>query len=169
MKQPIPGVAPHELGEVTVMTVWPSVAAYPPGRWLGQLFAIRAGWYIFTLGNLFALMSIPVALVLFFWRLAPFVGARYRLTNRRIVVERGLRPNKVERYVDLDRFDSIDVVVQPGQAWYDAGDLVFHLGNVETFRLAGVSRPQSFRHTCLKSRMAHVGVAKARQRQTAQA
>ena len=28
MKQAIAGVAPPELGEVTIMTVWPSMAAY---------------------------------------------------------------------------------------------------------------------------------------------
>ena len=50
----------------------------------------------------------------------------------------------------------------PGQAWYHAGDLVFKLGNVETFRLEGVSRPAAFRETCLKSHLAHSTVKAAR-------
>src|SRR4029453_19634632 len=89
--QPIAGVVPPELKETTVMAVWPAVARYSLGRTLGTLFAIT--WpdiYIFRLGNLIALASIPVALVLFFMRVAPFIGIRYRLTNRRIIVERGL-------------------------------------------------------------------------------
>jgi len=133
--QPIAGVVPAEVREVTVMTVWPSVAKYGLGRALGSLFAIR--WpdvYIFRLGNLIALLSIPIALVLFFMRIAPGIGTRYRLTNRRIIVERGLTSQE-DKAVDLDRFDRIEIDVLPGQAWYYAGDLVFKLGNVETFRL----------------------------------
>jgi hypothetical protein len=64
--------------------------------------------------------------------------------------------------VALDRFDSIETVVQPGQAWYKAGDLVFRLGQVETFRIAGVPRPETFRQTCLKANMSFVGVQKLR-------
>jgi hypothetical protein len=120
--------------------------------------------YIFRLGNLIALLSIPIALVLFFVRIAPFVGTRYRLTNRRIVVERGLS-GKEDKAVDLDRFDRIEIAVQPGQAWYDAGDLVFKLGNVETFRLEGVSRPAAFRETCLKAHLSYKMVKEIRQRQ----
>jgi hypothetical protein len=160
--QPIAGVTPAETRETTVMTVWPSVAQYGLGQLLGSAFAIR--WpdvYFFRLGNLFALLAIPVALVLFFMRIAPGIGTRYRLTNRRIVVQRGLSGVE-DKSVELDRFDAIEIDVKPGQAWYDAGDLVFRLGNVETFRLVGVSRPDAFRETCLKSNMARVGVKRSR-------
>jgi hypothetical protein len=117
--------------------------------------------YFFRVGNLIALLSIPIALVLYFMRIAPGIGVRYRLTNRRIIVERGLTSVQ-DKAVDLDRFDSVNVDVQPGQAWYHAGDLVFKLGNVETFRLEGVSRPEAFRETCLKSHLAHSMVKKFR-------
>jgi Bacterial PH domain len=163
--QPIAGVYPVELREVTVMTVWPSVAKYPLGRALGQAYSIR--WpdvYIFRLGNLLALLAIPLSLPLFFLRIAPGLGTRYRLTNRRVIVERGLS-SREDKAVDLDRFDRIEVQVQPGQEWYHAGDLIFKQGAVETFRLEGVSRPDTFRATCLKSQLAHAGVQRARQRQ----
>src|SRR5436305_12486907 len=97
--EPISGVVPSELREATVMTVWPSVAKYALGRTLGTLFAIT--WpdvYIFRLGNLIALLSIPIALVLFFVRIAPSIGTRYRLTNRRIIVERG-RTSKEDKSI----------------------------------------------------------------------
>jgi hypothetical protein len=161
---PIAGVSPAQTREVTVMTVWPSNASFGLGRLLGQGYAIT--WpdlYIFRLGNLLALLSIPIALVLFFMRIAPGIGTRYRLTNRRVIVERGLA-STLDKAVDLDRFDAIDVEVQPGQAWYNAGDLVFKLGNVETFRLEGVSRPEAFRQTCLKAHLAHKGVKEVRER-----
>ncbi len=68
-----------------------------------------------------------------------------------------------QRSVTLDRFDSVEVDVLPGQAWYHTGDLVFNLGAVETFRISGVPRPETFRHTCIKAQMSHAGVAKARE------
>ena len=138
MKQAIAGVAPTQFDEVTVMTVWPSNAAFGIGRILGSLYSINAGFYIFRLGHLVALASIPVAAALFFFRVAPFVGTRYRVTNRRVIVERGIS-GKEEKSVELDRFDEIEVVVRAGQAWYSAGDLIFRNGETETFRLDGVS------------------------------
>ncbi len=60
--------------------------------------------------------------------------------------------------IDLDRFDTIEIDCKPGQAWFAAGDLVFKRGDVETFRLEGVSRPESFRQTCNKSAMSYVAV-----------
>jgi hypothetical protein len=127
---------------------------------LGKLFAIRAGAYIFTAGNLFCLLSIPLALILYFKRIGPFVATRYRVTNRRIIVERGLTARE-EKAIELDRFDSVDIHVDAGQRWYDAGDLIFRRGDVEVFRLEGVSRPQAFRQICLKSHQAYKGIQAA--------
>lgn len=166
MKQAIAGVAPADLDEVTVMCVRPSVSMYGLGRFLGRLFAIKAGGYIFTVGNFIALASIPIAIVLYFLRLLPWIGVRYTLTNRRVVVQRGLLATD-DRWVDLDRFDTIEVVVLPGQEWYHAGDLVFRLGDTETFRLAAVSRPETFRRTCFNAHRIYVGVKKALEREQA--
>lgn len=167
MKRPIPGVAPAQSGEAPAMIVWPSVAIYPLGRTLGQLYAIE--WpnvYIFRLGHLIALAAIPLALVLYFLRVLPWIGIRYLLTNQRVVIQRGLLPAE-ERAVGLGEFDTIDIEVLPGQAWYDAGDLVFKQDGTEVFRLPAVSRPDSFRETCRKSRMSYVGVQRALQQQPA--
>jgi hypothetical protein len=118
-------------------------------------------------GRLLALVSIPFMLALYFlMRLPRFPGiligirnpwcSHYRLTNRRVVVENPFG-NEIKS-VSLDRFDAIDTVVQPGQAWFKAGDLVFRLGQTETFRLFGVPRPETFRQTCLKANMSFGGV-----------
>lgn len=171
IKQAIAGITTPEAREATIMTVWPSVAAMsflflPLGTILGRLYAIKAGFYVFTVGNLICLLSIPIALVLYFKRIGPFVGTRYRVTNRRVVVQRGLS-GKDERSIGLDQFDNIEVVVRPGQEWYHAGDLVFRLGNVEKFLLEGVSRPEAFRNVCMKARHGYVGVQKALGRSSA--
>jgi hypothetical protein len=176
MSQPIAGVAPSQLQEVTVMVVWPSLSATSFGRFWGRLFAIDIGFRLFgvpiTLGRLIALASIPFMVAWYFlMRLPRFPGViigirnpwcwQYRLTNRRVVME---NPFGGEiKSVALDRFDAIDIVVEPGQAWYKSGNLVFHDGQVETFRIWGVPRPETFRHTCLKARHSFVGVQQARE------
>lgn len=165
MTSAIAGVAPVDGIETTVMTVWPSVAGMrllgiPVGKILGQFLNIKAGFYIFTVGNLVALFSIPIGLALYMKRVGPFVATRYRVTNKRIVVDRGLSA-KEEKAIELDRFDAIDVEVSSGDEWYKAGDLVFRNGEVERFRLEGVSRPEAFREVCWKSHRAYVGVKEA--------
>ena len=155
-KQPIAGVTPPETREVTVMTVYPTLAATAPGRLMGRLCRVQVGYGFFTLGKLFALLLIPFAIGLFAMMLAPGVMRRYKLTNRRVILQKGWK-GVDERWVDFDRFDAIDVEVLPGQEWYPAGELIFRRGNVETFRLSGVSRPETFRHTCLAARRGYLG------------
>jgi hypothetical protein len=180
MKQAIAGVTPASVAEKTVMVVWPSVAAFASGRWLGRLYSIKTGYGIFTIGNFLALASIPHALFLYAYRLA--TGKCYRLTNRRVIeLATSLQLLSQQRFpyrtpkvvigrevksIELDRFDAIEVRIQPGQEWFHAGDLVFKLGQVETFRLEGVSRPHTFRQTCLKCHLAYIGVKQALERQS---
>ena len=163
MKQPIAGVAPVDVEEVEMMTVWPSHAAYAMGRFLGGLYEI-GGRGVFTLGKLIVLLSIPGQLKLYFYK--AIFGSRYRLTNRRVVIQGNLTGTDGPS-VELDRFYSIDIEVRPGQAWYHAGDLVFRSGPTETFRLVGVSRPETFRQTCLKAHLSYVGVKEACEREAA--
>ncbi len=175
MVQAIAGVTPASEREATIMTVWPSLGATAYGRWWGRRFANNFGITVFgvplTLGRLLALVSIPFILPLYFHMLVPrlplvVVGwpnpscRRYRLTNRRVVVEQPFGGGE-QQSVSLDRFDAIAIEVQPGQEWYPAGDLVFRNGPIETFRLAGVPHPEAFMHTCLKARQIHAGVKQA--------
>jgi hypothetical protein len=175
MKQPFPGEVPANFREVTVMTVWPSLCATGFGRFWGRLYALEYGPRLFgipvTVGRLIALMSIPFMLALYFlMRLPRFPGVligirnpwcwHYRLTNRRVVMENPFGGES--KSVALDRFDSIQTVVEPGQAWFKAGDLVFRLGQTETFRISGVPRPETFRQTCLKANMSFVGIKQLR-------
>jgi hypothetical protein len=158
MKQAIAGVAPTDT-EVEVMTIWPSISMYGLARFHGKLYEIKVGFGpIFTFGNAIALATIPAALGLYFFR--AIFGPRYRLSNRRVVIQKSLS-GADGAYVDLDRFDDIRVLVRPGQAWYKAGDLIFTLAGAETFRLSAVQRPEPFRQTCLKAMQGFVGVKKA--------
>ncbi|MDA7978242.1 MAG: PH domain-containing protein [Pirellulales bacterium] len=155
----ISGVAPPEAAEVTIMTVSPSIAEFKLGQMIGR--GCRAGGGgAFSVGNLVALASIPAALGLFFWSLRPWAVKRYRLTNRRIVIQKGTRQAE-DAGVALDQFDRVEINVQPGQEWYPAGDLVLYHGPVECLRLLGVPHPESFRHTLLKAHVAFTGVQEA--------
>lgn len=160
------------------MTVWPSLAARWDGRQLARwIYSIGLGKgllpFNLTVGKLLAFATAPAILPLYFLTVIPGIGIpglfwiknshckRYRLTNRRVIVEYALGAAE-ERALALDRFDSIAVEVLPGQEWYHAGDLIFRLGETETFRLAGVPRPEAFRQTCLKAHHSYVGVDQAR-------
>jgi hypothetical protein len=164
----MPGVAPPELGEVNAMTVWPSIGSHPIGRIVGGLCASRAGFGIFTVGNFWALVTIPASLVLYFWLRMPYLCKRYTLTNRRVIVCRGLVPRD-EKWIELEEFDSCELEVLPGQAWLRSGDLVFHHGEIELLRLSGVVRPNVFRNICLNAQRSLVLVRKIVQEQTAMA
>jgi hypothetical protein len=158
MQQPIAGVTPSELTEVTCKVVWPTIGATHLGRLVGQLSAIRLGLGdFFTLGKLMALATIPLSLAFFAWQLMPYVCRRYALSNRRIIVRKGLLPVDY-RWIGLDEFDSVDVQVLPGQQWLHAGDVIFKRNGNEILRLPGVSRPTVFRQVCLTSRKALVDV-----------
>ncbi|MEM9352287.1 MAG: PH domain-containing protein [Planctomycetota bacterium] len=177
MGQAIPGVVPATEKEATVMVTWPSLAATGYGCTWGRIYESEVGINLLgipvTFGRIMALVSIPAILPMYFHMLVPklpFVVAgvpnpwclRYRLTNRRVLVEQPFGGGE-QRSVSLDRFDSIEPEQQPGQAWYKAADLVFKNGDVETFRLPGVAHPQSFLSTCMKARAGFVGVQMARQ------
>lgn len=161
----IAGVAPTTEAETTVMLHWPSVSSqrllgFPIGKLMGNLLNIDAGWYIFRVGNILALPLAPLGALLYLKRVGPFVGVRYRVTNKRIVVERGITAQE-EKAIELDRFDSIEVEVDSGDEWFKSGDLVFRQGEVERFRLEGVCRPEAFKQVCWKSHRAYVGVKQA--------
>ncbi len=167
MQHAISGIVPADVAEATVMTVVPSIARLPAGRFMGRACRVQAGFgKFFTLGKLFALALMVPAMFLVLWHLRPWAVVRYRLTNRRVIIERGVQ-RREEASVALDRFDRIEVVVLPGQEWYPAGDLVFHKGPVEMFRLEGVRHPEGFRRTILKAHRAYVTVQEARSRQAA--
>lgn len=154
---PIAGVSPPEVTETTVMTVWPSVASTGVGRMLGKLYGLRGGVGALTLGRVALIATIPLGLMLYLSMRLPWRFTRYRLTNRRVLVEEGVNPT-VRQFVDLNGFDAIDVQVEPGQEWFAAGDLVFRRGAVGVLRLAGVSRPEAFRRTCLETRQSFTAV-----------
>jgi hypothetical protein len=169
MHHPIAGVTPSELAEVTCKVVWPTIGAMRLGRFVGRAAAVRLGWgEFFTLGKVLALATIPISVAVFAWQLMPRVCRRYALSNRRIIIRKGLMPVD-ERWIGLDEFDTVEVEVLPGQQWLHAGELIFkHAGN-EVLRLSGVSRPEVFQHVCQTAQSALLSVRNVVERQMAEA
>jgi hypothetical protein len=166
-RQPIAGILPSELSEVTCKVVWPTIGALPAGRLVGRLAAVRVGvGEFFTLGKLLALATIPLSMAVFGWQLMPYVCRRYALTNRRIIIRKGLLPID-EKWIGLEEFDAVDVEVLPGQEWLHAGEIIFKRSGNEVMRLTGVSRPEVFRQVCATSRNALVSVREEVERQAA--
>jgi hypothetical protein len=165
MQQPIAGVTPSELAEVTCKVFWPTIGATAAGRFVGRLAAARLGWgEFFTLGKLLALATVPLSAAVFCWQLLPYVCRRYTLTNRRIIIRKGLMAVD-QRWISLDDFDAVESEVLPGQEWLHAGDLVFRRGGREVFRLPGVARPEILCRVCSVAREALVCVRDVAQRQ----
>jgi len=158
MKQAIAGLAPAHLREGTVAVRWPGIGAYALGRLVGRLCGYYpAGDRFHLLAKLLAVATIPLALVLYFWRVMPVVARRFRLTNQRVIVQRGLVPTD-EQWIGLGEFDEIQIEVLPGHEFLHAGDVVFRRVGLEVLRLPGVPRPIPFRAACLKARQALLSV-----------
>ena len=163
MRTPIVGVAPPELAEATSTVVWPSIGAYGLGRLVGRWCGVRIGYGFFTLGKLLALLTIPLSLGVYLWKILPFICRRYRLTNRRIVIQKGYSA-KDAASVALDAFDAIEIQVRTGQSWLRCGDVLFvrreSPGSTaqEVLRLPAVPRPEVFRQLCLETQSATLSV-----------
>ncbi len=157
----------YQPGETRCKVVWPTIGATQWGCFVGRLCEVRLGvGSFFTLGKLFALATIPISLGVFAWQLMPGVIRRYCLTNRRIIVQKGLGREE-ERSVGLDDFDEIEIRVLPGQEWLRTGEMQFlHHGQV-VFHLAGVPRPTIFREICLRQKSTLSAVAAVRSQQAA--
>ncbi|WP_146446586.1 hypothetical protein [Botrimarina colliarenosi] len=156
--------------ERTVAVVWPSIAAGAWGQWLGRLYGNRLGVRIagvpLLLGWLIAIVTAPLAALLYLARKAPRKplvlfgpvnadGLRYRLTTKRLLIENPFEKDASPvAQLAIDDFDAVEIDVLPGQAWYHAGDVVFLKEGKERLRLAGTPRPEPFVHTVLNTQQA---------------
>ena len=144
---PVTGVTPPALKEALIRVAWPSVAAIPPVASLGRILILSIalaplGWFLM--------------LPFYFRKILPFVGTRYSLTNRRLMIQRGLRAKTASQEIALADID--DVVLHK-----DANSYFFRSGNLDIIskgqvrmKLAGVPEPEAFRHAILNACMAWV-------------
>jgi hypothetical protein len=142
-QQAVTGLVPPQQGEARIREVWPSVAATcAPAASLGRRLMLSRvgaplGWFLL----------LPV----YFWKILPFLAKRYTLTNRRVMVQKGLRPAPVQE-VPLSEIEDVRVVTDDNSAFYRAGTLeVVAKGGRVALTLPGVPEPESFRQAILNA------------------
>jgi hypothetical protein len=144
-RQAVAGVMPPQLGEAMIREAFPSVAQSGLSRLASKLMRsvvlAPLGW----------LLLAP----LFLKKIAPFLCTRYTLTNRRLMIRRGLKPHPV-REVALADIDDVRLVPDSYNAFYRCGTLeVLGKGQV-TMTLPAVPEPEGFRQAVINAYKAWV-------------
>ncbi|MBX3440576.1 MAG: hypothetical protein KF861_24005 [Planctomycetaceae bacterium] len=142
--------------ETMIETVYPSIAASGIGKAIGMVcdsIPLRiAGVKLSYL--LFGPLMVPFALI--GYTIFKLADNRYVVTNRSVRVLSSLG-DKMKTQVSLSDIDQILVNVQPGQAFYHAGDLILLKANGdELLKLPGVPRPARLRQVILDARQARL-------------
>jgi hypothetical protein len=145
--QAVTGLVAPETAEVQIRTAWPAVTDASAG--IANLG--RALIKTKILAPLAWMMLAP----LYFKKILPFLAKRYTLTNRRLTIQRGLKP-KPKQEVKLEDIDEVRLVESSFSAFYRAATLeVLSRGQV-VLTLGGVPEPEAFRQSILNAVMAWV-------------
>jgi hypothetical protein len=140
-RQAVAGLMPPQLAEALIREAWPSVFTQPGLAGLAQklmktIVLAPLGW----------LLLAP----LFGKRLMPFRATRYTLTNRRLMIQHGLKPRPAQE-VALADIDDVRLVPDSYNPFYHAGDLeVLSKGQV-VLKLPGVPEPEGFRQAVVNA------------------
>jgi len=139
---PVTGVTPPHLGEAIIREVRPTVVGASSGlALLGEKLTRTI-----ILAPLAWLLLAP----LFFKKIMPFVCKRYTLTNRRLMIQSGLKPTPAQS-VDLAEIDGVRLDPASYSPFYRSGTLeVLSKGEVK-LKLFGVPEPESFRHAIINA------------------
>ena len=141
-RQAVTGVMPPQLGEALIREAWPTVLEGSSG------VARLAHTLIKTI--VLAPLGWLLLLPLFVRKFSPFVCKRYTLTNRRLMVQRGLRPKPAQE-IALSDIDEVRLVPDSFDRFYLSGTLeVISKGQV-ALTLPGVPEPEGFRHAVVNA------------------
>jgi hypothetical protein len=139
-------MAPFPPNETRIREIWPSVARIPIVANLGKLLInsivlAPLGWLVMA--------------GVYFGKVAPIVGVRYRLTDKRIAILRGWGKS-VRAEVPLADIDDLQIDPATIDSFFRSADLkIMRAGNV-AMTLSAVPDPEAFRHAILDARNAWV-------------
>lgn len=140
-KQVITGLVPPQLGEAVIRQAWPSVAAVPPVAGLGRVLICSI---------IFAPLGWLLLAPFYFKKILPLLATRYTLTNRRLMIQRGLKP-KPSREIALADIDDVRIEYDGNSAFFRAATLhILSKGQIK-LTFSGVPGPESFRHAILNA------------------
>jgi hypothetical protein len=143
-REAITGVVPPQRAEALIRETWPGVNDVPAVAGLAQAL-------------MRTIVLAPVAWLLlapcYFKKILPFIAKRYTLTNRRVMIRRGLKP-KPSREVALA--DIEDVRIEDGtlNSFYRTATLEIVSKGQIAMRLRAVKDPESFRRAILNAKAA---------------
>jgi hypothetical protein len=141
-KQAVAGVMPPQLGEALIREAWPTVVDSS-----AAVSALaRALMRTVVLAPLAWLLLAP----LFLKKFLPFLAKRYTLTNRRLMIQRGLKPSPVHE-VALADIDDVRLDAQGVDPFYLSGNLDIVSKDKVVLTLTGVPEPEGFRHAIIDS------------------
>jgi hypothetical protein len=154
-KQVITGVVPPQAGEAMIRELFPSVAAHPGAAGLGKKITEVAGKLARTV------VLLPVALIIvsagwlvmsfaYFSKVMPFLARRYTLTNRRLMIRRGLKP-KPALEVALGDIDEVRIQKDANSEFFMSGTLEIVSKGQVVLKLPGVPGPEAFRHAIINA------------------
>ena len=141
-------VASPQLREAIIRDVWPSVAAHAGPAGLARatyktIILAPLGWLILAPFYFAKLLAILPGL--------SGLATRYRLTNRRLMVCKGLRP-VADKEVPLDRIKDVKLVTDANSEFFVAGMLeVLDANGQVLLSLPGVPEPESVRQAILQA------------------
>jgi hypothetical protein len=141
-RQAVAGLTPPQTGEALIREAWPTVAGTnAAGAALGKkliqsMFLAPLGW----------LLLLP----LYFKKVLPFLACRYTLTNRRLMVQHGLKPVPVKE-IALADIDGVRLPPDSFDPFYECGTLEVIVKGQVALTLTGVPEPEGFRHAILNA------------------
>jgi hypothetical protein len=150
--QAVTGMTPPQLREAIIRDVWPSVAAHPGPAGLARacyrsIVLAPIGWLVLAplyFQKLLAAMS---------WLVPPLSGlaTRYRLTNRRLMICKGMKPVP-DKEVPLERIKDVKLVTDANSEFYGSGTLeVLDDAGQTVLTLPGVAEAESVRQSILQA------------------
>jgi hypothetical protein len=145
-QQAVTGVVPPQTGEAIIREVWPSVTTSSGIAALGEKL-IRS----IILAPLGWMLMLPI----YFLKVLPFFARRYTLTNRRIMIRRGLRPVPSHE-VALADIDDVHLDRDSANRFFRAATLEIISKGQVALKLPGVPDPESFRAAIRNACMAWV-------------
>jgi hypothetical protein len=145
---PVPETASPYMSETIIRDIWPSVAAYPGPAGLARacyrtIILAPIGWFVLAPFYFMKLLAVAPGL--------SGLAKRYRLTNRRLMVCKGM--NAVcDKEVPLNRIKDVKLVSDANSAFFVAGTLeVIDTDGQTVMSLPGVPEAESVQHAILQA------------------
>jgi hypothetical protein len=91
----------------------------------------------------------------YFKKILPFLALRYTLTNRRLMIMRGLKPAPTQE-IPLADIDEVRIVKDANTPFFGAANLEIVSNGKVALTLRGVPGPEAFKHAILNACMAWV-------------